>query len=349
MNEVLRTSRQMTLPGIANVISSLGSVDGVTPYDLQDGLTTGRSGRGVAPANLSATQAGGEVSRTSDISGQNFSESLSSAALTQSLVSRLHQKSALLGSTLYTLTWKERITPSGRSIPALRASVRRISDNGCTGWPTPNASNTKGAYADVEKYLARKDAGRQNNLQDVVRIAGWPTPTTADARRGRGTLRPHDTGIPLPQMATFASWVTPSARDWKDTPRMSIKQPDGSLRLDHLPRQAVLAGWNTPAASDGDGGKRPHPNTTMSGRHPSGRKVNMGIASQCHIGLQGISPARLTASGVLLTGSSAGMDGSGQLNPAHSRWIMGYLHEWDDCAVTAMQSFHSRRKHSSKQ
>lgn len=57
-------------------------------------------------------------------------------------------------------------------------------------------------------------------------------------------------------------------------------------------------------------------------------------------------PARLTASGEILTGSTAGMGNGGQLNPAHARWLQGLPRIWDDCAVMAMRSMHNRQQHS---
>ncbi|AJA15468.1 hypothetical protein RPPX_19635 [Pseudomonas putida S12] len=72
-----------------------------------------------------------------------------------------------------------------------------------------------------------------------------------DANRGAKDARPWDTGRPLNQIAALASWVTPTTRDWKDTPGMTA-QRDGTDRVDQLPRQAYLCGWPTPLATDGD-------------------------------------------------------------------------------------------------
>lgn len=196
-------SQQMILPGLPSAISLRASGHGHTPCAAQDGRMTAPSGQDPVPASLSARQAKEKGLLTSGTCGQPSSVSSASAALTSFLASRLQALTALHGSTLYRLTWKQRTTPAGRSIPALRASVPRTSDNGCTGWPTPRS------------------------------VAAGPDFAIA--------MRKNSGGMSLQTTAQLAGWVTPSARDWKDTPGMATERPDGRNRTDQLPRQAATA------------------------------------------------------------------------------------------------------------
>lgn len=134
-----------TLPDTRNAISSPALACGASPLEGGGGQTSGPFGQDHALANLSAWQAWAVGSTTSGTFGPSGTTSSGSAALASSLASRLQVRTASLGSTLFTLTWRQRATPSQRSIFALRASARPTSDNESSSSPipTPTASDWK--------------------------------------------------------------------------------------------------------------------------------------------------------------------------------------------------------------
>jgi DNA (cytosine-5)-methyltransferase 1 len=131
--------------------------------------------------------------------------------------------------------------------------------------------------------------------------------------------------------AQLAAWPTPRAVDGEKNSRTL----EGAMRemergkLSCLPGLAALAGWPTPLTI---------PDSEASHGQLSGsmRKA----LEPCKPDLS--TPARLTVSGEMLTGSSAGMESGGQLRPAHSRWLMGLPRAWDECAIAALQKFRKK-------
>ena len=238
-----------------------------------------------------------------------------------------------LGSTLYSATWKAQVTPAQRLLFRVRASVRRTSETGCIGWPTPAARDWKGANVAGNEltYNARP-------LNEVARLSGWPTCTATDATK-QGNVSPRPGAMALPETAPLAGWPTPQTSD--STGGGQAKRAMGETRHgSNLNDFAMVAGWPTPNTMDVIDRKAIRPNRTATGRTSSYlTETILHLKDNPH-------PARLTASGQMLTGCSAGMESGGQLNPDLSRWLMGLPPEWCDCAVTAMLSMPSRRKSS---
>jgi len=204
-----------TLPNSPSVISSQASGSGPSPFGVPAGLMPVVYGPGHVPANLSARQVKAAGLLTSGTCGPISTISLRSAALRSSLASRLQVLTASLGSTLYKLTWKQRPTPAGLPICALRASVRRTSDSDCIGWPTPITNDALGSGYCYGPKKADGTRAEFLKLPGAAALTGWPTPQARDWK-GADLAGVHDRGAkgpPLNEVVRLAGWPTPRARD----------------------------------------------------------------------------------------------------------------------------------------
>ena len=167
--------------------------------------------------------------------------------------------------------------------------------------------------------------------------AYWVADADCQQWEGRGEFN-RQGGVNLQTAALLAGWPTPTATDGKGG-YQGGRIRNGKLSTDRLDVTAQLAGWPTPTTSND---RSPCPQEAMRTYRDNGTKIQKRL--QDVAGLCG--PARLTASGEMLTGCTAGMDGGGQLAPDHSRWLMGFPPEWEECAPTETLSTLKRRQRS---
>ena len=234
-----------------------------------------------------------------------------------------------LGGTIYRFAWKRQVTPHGRRLFLLRASGLRISAKGCSSPPS---------IFDLPQAQACRD-------QIAGFLAGWATASARDWKDAGGMAA---TGInpdgsvrsrmdQLGRQAHLATWPTSRAADGEKNVRTAAGAASEIARKggpQDLAMGATLTGWPTAQASDGSGGGQ-----AKRAMNPARSNDLMDFAQLVKHG-----PARLTASGHLLTGSTAQMEAGGQLNPAFSAWLMGYPEAWCRAALSCQLPTRSPRR-----
>lgn len=187
------------------------------------------------------------------------------------------------------------------------------------GWPTP-------CQQDGPKGGPSQGADR---LPAAAALSGWQTPKVARGEYQYANGDKTKIQLNLEGEVKLSGWATPTSRDHKDGEECP-NVPINSL----LGRDVWLAGWATPTASE----------KVWSVEFKDGRQPNV---REC-LPIEG--PARRTASGEILTGSSAAMPSGGRLSPAHSLWLMlgPFGTAWACCGERVTRSTSPRRRRSSK-
>ncbi|SRR5579885_493542 len=155
--------------------------------------------------------------------------------------------------SVFSETWpRAGMTRSGRAFE-LPTLVHPTEESESGLWPTP-----AGSVANLGEGLETWEARRQRELEKhrngngfgtplTIAVQMFPTPRTPKYGQDMKKFE-REPGRQFPSdLETFVHlWRTPSSRDWKDTPGMALKGPNGRNRNDQLARRVFSTPRTTP-------------------------------------------------------------------------------------------------------
>ena len=219
----------------------------------------------------------------------------------------------------------------GPALAPASPSVLRDSNKGPTTTDIYGPSGSAlSASADLTQSLAnRLQANLQTSGSFLYRLT-WKEKAIGSGRSiyrlVASAHRTSDSGV--------GSWPTPIKSDASDAARTTTVSQ--KWKSDHVQASShtaldiarlIMSHWATPTTRD------------YKGAGPDGR-VRDGVLQMDSVDRQ------VVGIGQMPTTSLASTINRGQLNPAHTRWLMGYPAEWDDSAPTETLSSLKRRRQS---
>lgn len=289
------------------------------------------------PPNGSATSSGLDTSRPATLTSEasltlspTTSSATSNAISSQASADGRSHSGLQDGQT--TDLFGQEVAPASRSLPPARA--RRPMTNATCGLRGFLSSPSAALQSSLESRLKRRLDGAGSTLFSLTwkakatpagrpycqlaasghrtsdnDVGSWPT-SMAGTPAQKGYNEAGNTDSGR-KVVALASWATPNTVDAK----LGNRNGDGQAQLCH---QVLMAAWSTPRAN-----KWGFPDAHGSHEQP----------------ISGPTP----------NGSPAQTEKPGQLDPDHSRWVMGYSAAHLSCAPTETPSFLKSRRNLSAQ
>lgn len=207
-----------------------------------------------------------------------------------------------------------------------------------------------------KQFLANKYQAQSNTAGSMIYVLKWSEKATPLGRlysQQQARVRPISD-------KECTGWPTASTRDHKGG-YQGGRIRNGKLSIDTLDVAAQLAGYPTPKT--GTGGANHNSPQVVAGNHGINLEGMAHVAGwatpNCMDTMaprsdEALARAKLKAgcsnlkdqipNGLTQTGYTAETKSTGQLNPALSRWLMGFPEEWDIAAIQASRLMPTTRK-----